>query len=75
MLKKLYQNGFGCCIQENVITEEKSANASSLDIKTAKRIIADNKEIRDILNEFDKTQQYPDFVGGSGLRHMGLLAE
>lgn len=73
-LEELYEKGdlnFGRYVfQEKVITGEISADAPRLDLKTVKRIIADNERIRDILDEFAKVQQYPDFVGGSGLTFM-----
>lgn len=56
--------------QEMIITGEISPDAPRLDLKTVKSIIAANKEIDDILNEFEKLRQYPDFIGGSGITHI-----
>lgn len=56
--------------QEMVITGEISPDAPRLDLKTVKSVIAGNEGLRGILDEFAKVQQYPDFVGGSGLTYM-----
>ena len=36
-------------------------------METAKKICAENTDFETILEEFDKIQPYPDYIGGSGI--------
>jgi len=53
--------------QEKIIMGEVQNDSPRLDITIAKKIISGNREFSNILEEFEKAQKYPDFVGGSGV--------
>lgn len=53
--------------QEMVIFGRVDPAQPKLDLETAKKIVAENTDFETILEEFDKVQPYPDFIGGSGV--------
>ena len=52
---------------EKIVAGEIYEDAPRLDLETAKKIIKESKSFKEILDGFDKIQQYPDYTGGSGL--------
>ena len=53
--------------QEMMIFGRVDPAQPKLDLETAKKICAENTDFETILEEFDKIQPYPDYIGGSGI--------
>lgn len=53
--------------QEMMIFGRVDPAQPKLDLETAKKIVAENTDFETILEEFDKIQPYPDYIGGSGI--------
>ncbi len=53
--------------QEGIITGEVDPDAPKLDLAAVKDIIARADGFEEIMSEFNKIQEYPDYVGGSGV--------
>lgn len=55
--------------QEMMIFGRVDPAQPKLDLETAKKICAENTDFETILEEFDKIQPYPDYIGGSGITY------
>jgi len=53
--------------QEKIIKGEIDADSPKLTLERALSIIAEHDSFADILSEFEKVQEYPDYAGGSGI--------
>ena len=58
---------YGFWYQEMMIFGRVDPAQPKLDLETAKKIVAENTDFETILEEFDKIQPYPDYIGGSGI--------
>lgn len=56
--------------EEGIITGEVDPTTPKLDIRTAKDIIKRYTDFESIIAEFEKVQNHPDIVGGSGVTHI-----
>ena len=56
--------------EEGIITGEVDPTTPKLDLSTAKDIIKRYTDFESIIAEFEKVQNHPDIVGGSGVTHI-----